>query len=255
MSHIRVSRAGAVTTITLDRPEALNALTRAMQNDLEEAFDAFAVDADSRVCVVTGSGRAFCSGSDLKDRSGHGTYPPHGYAGLVERFDLDKPIIAAVNGFALGGGFELALACDIIVASEEASFGLPEPRAGVVALGGGLHRLPRQIGLKQAMGMILSSRRVSAADGWRMGFVNEVVPGADLSIAVARWCDDILQGAPLALMASKATVMRGLDEPDLASALANQASYPAYAAWRGSDDALEGPRAFAEKRPPLWSGR
>jgi crotonobetainyl-CoA hydratase len=256
MNQVEVSRTGQVTRIRINRPESLNALTVDMHHALEEAFNGFAADPDALICVITGAGdRAFCAGSDLKAGISDVSYPAHGYAGLIERFDLDKPVIAAVNGYALGGGFEIALACDLIIASENASFGLPEPLAGVVARGGGLHRLPRQIGLKPAMGMILSSRRVSAAEGLRLGFVNEVVAPDELETAVGRWCDAILKASPMAIRASKDTVMRGLEEPSVAEAMKNQPDYPGFAAWRRSDDALEGPRAFAEKRPPKWTGR
>lgn len=256
MDYITVATDGPVTTITLNRPQVMNAISPAMHHELQVAFDAFAADVSQFVAVVTGAGdRAFCAGSDLKSRELGAAYPASGYAGLIERFDCDKPIIAAVNGLALGGGFEVALACDIIIASDTASFGLPEPLVGAVALGGGMHRLARQIGLKQAMGMILTSARVSAAEGHRLGFVNEVVPQAELGATARRWCDAILKGSPMSIRASKQTVMRGLDEPGLAAAIGNQSHYPAYAAWRASDDAKEGPAAFAEKRPPVWQGR
>ena len=256
MEFITVATDGPVTMITLNRPEVMNCINPAMHHELQAAFDAFAADTSQFVCVVTGAGeRAFCAGSDLKARDLGAAYPASGYAGLIERFDLDKPVIAAVNGLALGGGFEVALACDIIIASEAASFGLPEPLVGAVALGGGMHRLARQIGLKQAMGMILTSARVSAAEGYRVGFVNEVVEPAELSATVRRWCDAILKASPMSIRASKQTVMRGLDEPSLEAAISNQTAYPAYVAWRTSEDAREGPRAFAEKRPPVWVGR
>ena len=261
MNHefIRVTTQGPVTTVTLQRPEVLNAIHRPMHAELEAAFDAFAAADDQYVCVVTGAGdRAFCAGSDLKAaaRTGaiSGGYPRHGYAGLIERHDLAKPLIAAVNGVAFGGGFEIALACDLIIAADTARFALPEPLVGAVALGGGLHRLARQIGLKAAMGMILTSRRVDAAEGLRLGFVNEVVPAAELPAATQRWCDEILRGAPLAIRASKETVMRGLDEASLENALRNQQSYPAFTRWSNAEDTREGPRAFAEKRPPVWRG-
>jgi len=259
MDFITVAKKDRVTTITLDRPEVMNAINSAMHHELQAAFDDFADDAEQFVCVVTGTGdRAFCAGSDLKAVAVHGekrAYPRSGYAGLIERFDCAKPIIGAVNGLALGGGFEIALACDIIIAVETASFGLPEPLVGAIALGGGLHRLAREIGPKQAMGMILTARRVSAAEGYRLGFVNEVVAPGDLDAAVTRWCAEIVRGAPPALRASKEVVYRGLDEPSLPAALANQSGYPAFVAWRASDDAREGPLAFAEKRAPNWVGR
>jgi enoyl-CoA hydratase/carnithine racemase len=258
MNHIRVTHEGPVTTVTLNRPEVLNAINPEMHDELEAAFNAFAADPDQFVCVITGAGRGFCAGSDLKAvaaSGSHRAYPAHGYAGLIERFDCPKPFIASVNGVAMGGGFEVALACDIIVAAESARFALPEPLVGAVALGGGVHRLSRQIGLKRAMGMILAARTVDAREGERLGFVTDVVPDADLQAATVRWCDLILRGSPMAVCASKEAAMRGLDEPDLASAMRNQQTYPAFAAWRTSDDAREGPRAFAEKRAPVWRGR
>jgi crotonobetainyl-CoA hydratase len=259
MDFITVAKASHVTTVTLNRPQVMNAINHTMHHELQAAFDDFATDDEQFICVVTGAGeKAFCAGSDLKAvalRGEQTVYPPSGYAGLIERFDCAKPIIAAVNGLALGGGFEVALACDIIIAVETASFGLPEPLVGAIALGGGLHRLAREIGPKRAMGMILTARRVSAAEGYRLGFVNEVVAPGELDAAVARWCAEMLRAAPPALRASKEVVYHGLEEPSLAAALANQAGYPAYAAWRASDDAREGPLAFAEKRAPNWTGR
>ena len=249
-----------VLTITLNRPQLLNALHPPMHAELQSAFDAFAAENSQRICVVTGAGeRAFCAGSDLKAAAQWaditiGGYPKNGYAGLIERFDLNKPIIAAVNGLALGGGFEFALACDLIIAADTARFGLPEPLAGAVALGGGMHRLARQIGLKQAMGMILTGQSVTAEVGLRLGFVNEVVPSNELQSATDRWCEQILRCAPLAISASKESVMRGLDEPSLADSIRNQEGYPAFAAWKQSNDTREGPGAFAEKRAPQWSG-
>lgn len=247
-------------TITLNRPEMMNALHAPMHAELQTAFDDYAADDALRLCVVTGAGeRAFCAGSDLKAAAAKaditvGGYPKNGYAGLIERFDLNKPVIAAVNGVALGGGFEFALACDLIIAVETARFGLPEPLVGAVALGGGMHRLARQIGLKQAMGMILTGRSVTAEEGLRLGFVNEVVRGSDLQAATDRWCEQILRCAPLAVRASKESVMRGLDEPSLSDSIRNQEDYPAFAAWKRSNDTREGPRAFAEKRAPHWTG-
>ncbi len=257
METITVDVAGGVRTVTLNRPEVLNAINAQMHAELEEAFNQYRAAPDEHLCVVTGTGRAFCAGTDLKSAVAEGRkpYPAHGYAGLIERFDCPKPFVAAVNGLALGGGFELALACDVILAAECASFGLPEPLVGAVALGGGLHRLARQVPIKQAMGMILSSRRVGAAEGHRMGFVTEVAVDDDLAAAVARFAADVLKASPVSIRTSKALVQAGLALPDVAAAMQAQRSDPAFATWMASDDAREGPRAFAEKRAPQWMGR
>lgn len=181
--------------------------------------------------------------------------PPSGFAGLTLRFDLAKPLIAAVNGVAMGGGFEIALACDIILASEAATFALPEPRVGLAALAGGLHRLPRAIGTKRAMGMILTGRRVSAAEGLELGFVSEVAAPQDLMRTAREWAQRICELSPMSIRASKEAVYRGLDEPTLEAAIRGQNKYPAVAALYKAEDFVEGPRAFAEKRPPQWKGR
>ena len=157
----------------------------------------------------------------------------------------------AVNGLALGGGFEIALAADIIIASDTAKFGLPEPKVGAVALGGSLHRLP-QIGMKKAMGLILTGHFIEAEEALALGLVNEVVSPEALLPTVETWCADILANSPASIQASKQSVMRGLDEPSLEAAMQNQDDYPAFADWRNSADAREGPRAFAEKRKPNW---
>ena len=257
-TYLDVTRAENVTTVRLNRPEVMNAINAPMHFELQQAFDDFADDPTQYVCVITGAGnKAFCAGSDLKSiaREGGHKYPSGGYAGLIERFDLCKPLVAAVNGIAVGGGFEIALACDVIVASENARFGLPEPLVGLVALGGGLHRLARQIGLKKAMGMVLTGESVSATDGMALGFVNEVVHPDGFPAAVQRWCAKLLKVAPLASRASKEAILRGLDEPSLAAALKAQNAYPAFVQWRAAEDTREGPRAFAEKRVPAWVGR
>lgn len=256
---IKVERTGPVTKVVLNRPEVMNSINIDMHFELQEAFDAFAADPAQLVCLVTGAGeRAFCAGSDVKAaaaaESAIPTYPRCGYGGITQRFDCDKPFIAVVNGLALGGGFEIALACDIIIASELASFSLPEPMVGAIALGGGLHRLAQQIPLKLAMGLILSSRRISAQDAMRYGIVSEVVAPDQLEAAADRWCADIVRGAPVAVRASKAIVTRGLTEADVEMALRNQVDYPEYARWRDSADFAEGLMAFAEHRSPRWSG-
>lgn len=252
----RVERDGRILRITIDRPEVRNALHPPANAELAGIFDDFAADPELWVAILTGAGdRSFCAGNDLKYQAAGGRIevPETGFAGLTHRFDLFKPVIAAVNGTALGGGFEIALACDLIVASERATFGLPEVRVGLAALAGGLHRLPRQIPLKQAMGLILTGRPIDAREAWRLGLVNEVVPHEELGEAADRWAAAILEAAPLSVRASKQVVMRGLDHASLREAA--EARYEAIAEMVRSEDFVEGPRAFAEKRRPRWKGR
>ena len=179
--------------------------------------------------------------------------PKSGFAGLTARFDNSKPVIAAVNGLAMGGGFEIALACDLIIASENAIFALPEPRGGLAALARGIHRLPREIGMKQAMGMLLTGRRVPAAEGQQLGFVNEVVPKGQALTAAKQWAAQILECAPISVRASKEAAMQGLAAESLEAAIKGR--YDQIAALYASEDFIEGPRAFSEKRPPNWKGK
>jgi enoyl-CoA hydratase/carnithine racemase len=247
---------GRVLVITINRPEVMNALHPAANFELARVFDDFVADPELWIAILTGAGdRAFSAGNDLKFQAGGGKMeqPSSGFAGITNRFDNPKPVIAAVNGVAMGGGFEIALACDLIVASERASFALPEPRVGLAALAGGLHRLPRSIGLKPAMGMILTGRRVDAAEALRLGIVNEVVPHAELLPAARRWAEQILECAPLSVRGSKQAVMQGLDKSTLQEAIG--ARYDQILAMFRSHDFIEGPRAFAEKRRPSWKGR
>ena len=258
LQFCKVDREGFLTIITLNRPEVMNAIHPPAHFELAGVFDRFADDPEQWVAVVTGAGdRAFSAGNDLKYQASGGkmSSPTSGFAGLTSRFDLNKPLIAAVNGIAMGGGFEIALACDLIIAADTAVFALPEPRVGLAALAGGLHRLPRVIGEKRAMGMILTGRRVSAKEGLELGFVNEVVSAPELMPAARRWAKQILDLSPMSVRASKEAVQMGLSEPSIEHALARQARYPAVAAMFHSEDFVEGPRAFAEKRPPQWKGR
>lgn len=255
---VKVERDGPITTITFNRPENMNALHSPAHFELDAIFNDFAADPEQWVAIVTGAGeRAFSAGNDLKHQASGGEMrsPPSGFAGLTSRFDLNKPLIAAVNGVAMGGGFEIALACDIIVASDNALFALPEPRVGLAALAGGLHRLPRQIGTKQAMGMILTGRRVSAAEGKELGFVNEVTTQAELMATAKKWAGLICECSPMSVRASKEAIQKGLEEPTLAAAITGQNKYPAVAALFRSEDFREGPLAFAQKRPPKWTGK
>lgn len=250
-----VERDGHIVIVTMERPERLNALHPPANVELGEVFDEFADDDDAWVAIITGRGRGFSAGNDLRYQAegGERLPMPRGFGGLTSRFDLTKPVIAAVNGVAMGGGFEIALACDLIIAAEEATFALPEPKVGLAALAGGLNRLPRQIGAKRALGMILTGRHVPAAEGRDLGFVNEVVPGAELMDAARRWAARICECAPLSIRASKDVVYRSLDTASLEASM--RASYDSVKAMLTSEDFIEGPRAFAEKRKPDWKGR
>jgi enoyl-CoA hydratase/carnithine racemase len=253
----KVTRKGPITIVTLSRPEVYNALHTDAHFELNKVFDDFAADPEQWVVIVTGAGdKAFCAGNDLKWQAAGGKrgWDVGGFAGLTSRFDCDKPVIAAVNGVAMGGGFEIALACDLIIASENAKFALPEPHVGLAALAGGLHRLPRQIGLKRAMGMILTARHVGAREGFELGFVNEVVPQGEALAAAERWAETICKNSPMSIRASKQTIQKGL-AVSLEQAIAEQRDYPAVKAMVASQDYIEGPKAFSEKRPPKWVGR
>ena len=255
--YCTVQTAGHVLTVTIDRPEVMNALHFAANFELAQVFDQFDADPDLWVAILTGAGdRAFCAGLDLKSLDPDRPLPkdpPSGFGGLTHRFTSSKPIIAAVNGVAAGGGFEIALACDLIVASETAFFTLPEARVGLVPMAGGMHRLTRQIGLKLGMGMLLTGRRVSAQEALDLGFVNEVVPGGELMRAAHRWADDIQKCAPLSVRASKACVMQGSKHGSVQAAIT--AHYDAVDEMLQSEDLREGLSAFQEKRRPQWRGR
>jgi crotonobetainyl-CoA hydratase len=246
---------GHVFVVTLERPERLNALHPPANAELGEIFDAFAADDNAWVAIITGRGRGFCAGNDLRYQAegGERLPTPRGFGGLTSRFDLTKPVIAAVNGVAMGGGFEIALACDLIIAAETATFALPEPTVGLAALAGGLNRLPRQIGAKRALGMILTGRHVPALEGLDLGFVNDVVPGEELMQAAQRWAQQICECAPLSIRASKDVVYRSLDTASLEESMSTR--YESVKAMVSSEDFVEGPKAFAEKRKPNWQGR
>ena len=251
----KVDKSDHIMTVTINRPERLNALHPPANAELGEVFDDYAADVDMWVAIITGEGRGFSAGNDLRYQAegGERVAMPRGFGGLTSRFDLTKPVYAAVNGVAMGGGFEIALACDIIIASEYAVFALPEPRVGLAALAGGLQRLPRQIGVKRALGMILTGRHVPAQEGYELGFVNAVVPHDKLMEETHRWVKMTLECAPLSIRASKDVVYRSMSMGSLEESMAVR--YESVATLSGSEDFVEGPRAFSEKRPPNWKGR
>jgi crotonobetainyl-CoA hydratase len=258
LEYCTVATSGHILTVTINRPDRMNALHPPANEELAQVFDGFAADPDLWVAIITGAGdRAFSAGNDLRwQAEGNAiTVPATGFAGLTSRWDCDKPIIAAVNGVAMGGGFEIALAADIILAADTASFALPEPKVGLAALAGGLHRLPRAIGLSRAMAMILTARTVSAAEGKDLGFVAEVVPPADLLARAHALAEAMCALSPLSLRASKQAVHMGLEAPSLRAAYEGQMAYPAVQTLFRSEDLREGPLAFAQKRKPEWKGR
>ncbi len=251
----KVERDGHVTTITINRPAVMNAIHPPACVELSQAFDVFVADPDAWVAIITGAGdKAFCAGNDLKFQAAGSKleWPATGFAGVTQRFENVKPLIAAVNGLALGGGFEIVLACDIAIASERASFGLPEPRVGQAAMAGGMHRLPRQIGYKPAMGMLLTGRRVDSREALALGIVNEVVPPHQLMTIARRWADAICECSPVSVRTTKRVAFEGLGHASLQAAMG--ARYQAIAELVKSEDYREGPIAFAEKRKPKWKG-
>lgn len=250
-----------IARLTINRPEVMNALHPPANAEMRSAFEDFRDDEDAWVLILTGAGdRAFSAGNDLKATAarsrepGAASGPPVPLGGITADFECDKPLIAAVNGFAMGGGFELALACDIIVAAEQATFALPEPRVGLVAAASGMHRLPQHVPLKIAMGMMLTGRRIDAQEAFRIGLVNEVVPLPGLMAAAERWAGEILECAPLSVRVSKASAIAGL-QMSVDEAMRQDRESGRIARVFGSEDFVEGPRAFTEKRKPVWKGR
>jgi len=248
-----------VARVTLDRPERLNAVDQATEAELIRIWKAIEHDREVRVVVLTGTGpRAFCTGADMKGGSGSSGLEywaaprPGGFGGISLRETLDVPVIARVNGHALGGGLEMVLGCDIVVAAANATFGLPEPRVGRLALDGGIAQLPRRMPHVLAMGMLLTGRRIDAADALRFGLVNEVVEADQLDEAVTRWVADILACAPLSVRAIKQMVRAGAR---LTAAEAQMLRLPALVEALKSSDQDEGVRAFQEKRAPQWRGK
>jgi len=255
---IRFALADHVARVTIDRPEVMNAIDLASERELQRIWTAIEADRDVRVVVLTGAGdRAFSAGADMKGGSGGSGLDywanerEGGFGGIALRQTLDVPVIARVNGHALGGGLEMALGCDLIIAAEEASFGLPEARVGRLPLDGGMTLLQRQVPFRQAMGMLLTGRRISAAEAFRIGLVNEVVPRSGLDATVEKWVADILACAPLSVRAIKQVSRR---TAHLTAQEAQAARLPAVIAALRSTDSEEGVRAFVEKRKPVWKG-
>ena len=259
MSHVKLTRRDRVLIVTLDRPKA-NAIDVATSLDLYRAFRTLDQDLGLRVGIVTGSGRFFSAGWDL-DAANQGEavdadHGPGGFAGLTEYFALSKPVIAAVNGLAVGGGFELALAADLIVASTSASFWLPEVQLGILPDSGGLLRLPKSLPTRLAREMILTGRRLDASEALSAGLVSRVADPERLLDAAMALAQEIIAGAPLAIKAAR-DILRATENLEVADgfALMRSGALSSYRTMLDSQDALEGPRAFAERRPSRWLGQ
>ena len=254
---IELSISGHVATVTINRPARHNAIDQEHHSQLAEAWDTIEADPAIWVAVLTGAGqRSFCAGADIHEPQPDGEQywtrrDPDGFGGLALRTSIAKPIIARVNGYALGGGFEMVLGSDLAIAAEHAQVGLVEPRIGRLAIDGGIANAIRHISRKHAMELLLTGRRYTADEAQAMGLINEVVPATQLDEAVERWVDMLLECAPSSLAAIKAFVNQ---TQHLTAREANRVAVPEVLRQMTSADAAEGPAAFREKRRPQWSG-
>lgn len=251
-------RHGSVGIITLNRPKALNAVNGALSSAVGALLEQAENDPEVRVIVVTGSGRAFCAGADLKAlAAGESTaavgHPEWGFAGYAQHW-ISKPTIAAVNGFALGGGTELVLASDLAVVDEDAKLGLPEVKRGLFAAAGGVIRLQQQIPKKIALEIALTGEPITAAKGKELGLLNRVAPAGTALVVAVELAEQIAANAPISVRESKAMIHSTATEPDWGDR-AWEANTAAFKTVFSSADAREGPTAFAEKRQPIWQGR
>ena len=262
---IKLEVADGVVTITLNRPDRLNALGAAMRNQLFEALEAMETDPEARVVMITGAGRAFCSGGDVKEMSERrnadgsssmearpGDFLPMRDRILAKLQGMPKPVIAAVNGIAAGAGMNLALGCDLRIASDRAAFGEVFVKRGLHPDWGGTWLLPRLVGMAKALELILFGEVIPAEEALRLGIVNKVVPHDHFTAEAAEWARRLAEGPPIALGLAKRGVYRNL-AADLASALEYE-TFAQQIVW-ASEDAGEGIRAFLEKRTPRFKGR
>ena len=253
MSMIDSSRDGRILLITLNEPSKLNALTMEGCRELAHLWDLFEADASLGVAIITGTGRAFCAGHDLADDI-TSPMPDTGWGGLSRRHTMDKPIIAAANGLTVGGGFELALACDLIIADEKARFGLPEPRVGFAALGGGANLLATSMPWHVAMRYLLTGELMDAQTAQRWGIVSDVAPAGTSMDMARRYAETILEGAPFAVRATKAVARAAVE-----AAASKEDIFQLSRSWVNRlihlEDARDGEAAFKEKRKPVWKGR